>query len=103
DDRGEGRAIWHLDVAFRHTMLTDDILRLVELFRAGAISAEDLEQAIHEAVLATLTDRFGQSLPERLLMLLERYIELVMQQIAGETAAGAAGAAEVGHATQSQV
>ncbi|KKB08616.1 beta strand repeat-containing protein [Devosia chinhatensis] len=92
--RTDAPLVLQVDVVMREILLDQDMLGLIDIYRQGAISVDDLEQAIREAVLAMLADRYGQNVPTRVLEMLERYIDLLIEQIDQQGAASDEGAVQ---------
>lgn len=78
--RQDAPLVLQFDTVMRQVLLGDEIVELLHAYRQGTISVDDFEDTIRDAVLAILTDRYGQNVPSRLIEMLERYIELLLAQ-----------------------
>jgi Ca2+-binding RTX toxin-like protein len=70
-----------LDALLSERVLSDDILRLIELYRQGAISLADLDGELREALVSALFDAYGYRLPEPVVNMLDRYLALLYDKL----------------------
>lgn len=72
---------YNLDALLSARILSDEILRLIELYRQGAVTLEDLDAELREALVSALFDAYGYRLPEPVANMLERYLELLYERL----------------------
>lgn len=83
-----------LDALVTGRILTPDVLRLIQLYRSGAIELDDLDAELREALVAALFDTYGYRLPEPVANMLDRYLELLYEKLDIDTDADESADAE---------